>query len=396
MASDIDFAGKLSFLNLGELLQILGSSAATGVLHIFNPHRAEPGSIVVEKGNPVNASNGSLSGLDALFSLFGWTEGRFEFVREAVSCERTITKGRMEIILDGLRLLDEGKIERLNPLPRNAEVPHESTETAGAKMDQPPMIRGPLVDYSYVVDEEAFYDGDEIVREGAHGNWIWVILEGVAEIIKTTSNGPLKLLRVADGAFLGSLASLLIGDSVRGTTVVASGNIQLGMLDSQLLSSELASLSPDFRTLIQSLDNRLRSLTGIAAGAYARNHAFMELIKGKKIAIREEQKEERMFRIRKGEVVVARGTPSGFVPLALLQHGDVFGHIPFLRIGHEPYSAAVFSTSDLKLEVVDSGKIETEHRQLSPTLRNVIEHIAACISATTLVTINAIRKSGVL
>jgi hypothetical protein len=102
-----------------------------------------------------------------------------------------------------------------------------------------------------------------------------------------------------------------------------------------------------------------------------------------------------MFRIRHGEVVVARGAPSGFVPLARLQNGDVFGHIPFLRIGHEPYSAAIFSSSDLKLEVMDSGKLEAEHRRLSTTLRNVIEHLAACISATTLVTINAIRKSGV-
>ena len=43
-----------------------------------------------------------------MFSLFGWTEGRFEFTQEPVACERTIKKGRMEIILDGLRLLDDG------------------------------------------------------------------------------------------------------------------------------------------------------------------------------------------------------------------------------------------------------------------------------------------------
>ena len=43
---------------------------------------------------------------------------------------------------------------------------------------------------------------------------------------------------------------------------------------------------------------------------------------------------------------------------------------------------------------MDAKKIENEHRRLSGTLRNIIEHLAACISATTLVTINRIRDSG--
>jgi CRP-like cAMP-binding protein len=396
MAHDIDFSGQLSFLNLGELLQLVGSSSATGTLRIFNAHASEPGVILIEKGNPINASAGSLAGLDALFSLFGWTDGRFEFTREAVAGERVIKKGRMEIILDGLRLLDEGKIPKLEPQsPPVADEPR-AAEAPATKTEQPPIIKGPLVDYAYVVDEEGYYDGDEIVREGSHGNWIWVILEGAAEIVKTTPNGPIKLLRVGDGAFLGSVASFLMGENVRSTTVFASGNIQLGMLDSQLLAGELANLSADFKNLIKSLDNRLRNVTGIAAQAHVRDASFMDSLLNKKMAIKEGQNEERLFSIRDGEVVVARNTPGGYLPLARLEKGDFFGHIPFLTIGHEPYEAAVFSSSDLKLASVDSKKIENEHRRLSATLRNIIEHLAACISATTLVTINSVRKSGIL
>ena len=397
MASELDVAGKLSFLNLGELLQLLGSSSATGTLRVYSPFRSEAGVITVEKGNPIDAKNGARFGVEALFTLFGWTEGRFEFTAEPVAGTRTIQKGRMELILDGLRLLDEGRIEKLGPAaPRTAR-----SQTAAASppalsaQDVPPLIKGPLVDYAYVVDEEGFYDGDEIVQEGAHGNWIWVILEGAAEIIKTTPNGPLKLLRVGDGAFLGSVASLLMGDNVRSTTVVASGNVQLGMLDSQLLASELAALSADFKSLIKSLDNRLRAVTCIGADAHAQAGTFMHLIQGKKMAIREGQNEERLFRIREGEVVVARSHGSAYVPLARLQKGDFFGHIPFLTIGHEPYAAAVFSSPDLKLGAVNSLKIEAEHKRLSITLRNIIEHLAACISATTLVTINRINRSGI-
>ena len=396
MASEFDFAGKLSFLNLGELLQILGSSGATGMLRVYSPFRAEPGKIAVEKGNPINATNGTLSGVEALFALFGWTEGRFEFTREVVAGERTIQKGRMEIILDGLRLLDEGKIEELGPQAEAAHSPSKVAASAAAKSELPPVIKGPLVDYACVIDEEGFYDGEEIVHEGAHGNWIWVILEGAAEILKTTPSGPLKLLRLGDGAFLGSVASLLAADNIRSTTVVASGNIQLGMLDSKQLTIELANLSADFKSLIKSLDNRLRCVTRIAADAHARNSSFMQLIKGKRLAIKEGQNEERLFRIREGQVVVARSQASGYAPLAELQKGDFFGHIPFLTIGHEPYAAAVFSSPDLKLAAVDSPKILSEHKRLSATLRNLIEHLAACISATTLVTIHTIRKSGIL
>lgn len=396
MPSDADISGKLSFLNLGELLQLLGSSCATGTLRIHGA-KPEPGTIMLENGNPINAANGSLSGLEALFPLFGWTEGRFEFTRETPTCDRTIKKGRMEIILDGLRLLDEGRIEKLGPAQPSAQTSASAGAPADVqRSDLPPLIKGPLVDYSYVIDEEGFYDGDEIVREGSHGNWIWVILEGAAEIAKTTPTGPLKLLRIGDGGFLGSLASLLTGTNVRSSTVTASGNVQLGMLDSQHLSSELAGLSSDFKTLIRSLDKRLRCVSGIAAQAHAGDRSFMDAIAGMKIAIKEGQTEDRLFRIREGQVVVARQTPGGPVPLAALEKGDFFGHIPFLTIGHEPYEAAVYSSPDLKLGSVDSKAIEAEHRRMSMTLRNIVGHLGACISATTLVTITRVAKSGIV
>jgi CRP-like cAMP-binding protein len=396
MSPNLDLTGRLSFLNLGELLQLIGSNGATGTLKIISDFTSAPGVIYIENGNPVNAMTATLSGLDALFSLFGWSEGRFEFSLGPVDCVKFINKGRMEIILDGLRLLDEGKIETLSPAP-GAVIEKTETPTPRAaprRADLPPLIKGPLVDYTYVVDEESFYDGDEIVREGAHGAWIWVILEGAAEIIKTTPAGPLRLLRVGDGGFLGSVAALLSGDNVRGSTVVASGNIQLGMLDSQQLTAEVGNLPNEFKGLIKSLDNRLRFVTHIAAEIHTRSGSFLNLIQDKKVAMKEGQKEERLFQIREGEVVVARSTESGYLPLAHLQKGDFFGNIPFLTLGHEPHSATVFSSTDLKLAVVDTLAMEEAQQRLSSTLKHIIEHIAACISATTLVAINLLNKSG--
>ena len=243
MNNNVSLSGSLDFLNLGELLNLLGTNGSSGVLHVKSNYSPGTGLVYLDKGNPINAVNGSLTGLDALFSLFGWTDGHFEFFQQDVSCEKEITKSRMEIILDGLRLLDEGKIKKLGPTKAPTKTASE-TKTVSGKL---PLIKGPLVDYSYVVDEEGFYDGDEIVQEGNHGDWIWVILEGTAEIIKQAEKGPIHLLRIGDGAFLGSVAALIAGGRVRNATVKAVGNVQLGMLDSQLLANELANVSADLK-----------------------------------------------------------------------------------------------------------------------------------------------------
>ena len=263
MAGNVAFAGNLSFLNLGELMQLLGTTDCTGTLLISSSYASQQGVIYVEKGNPINAANGAKTGLDALFSLFGWIDGQFEFIQEDITCEKVITQSRMEIILDGLRLLDEGKVEVLGPATAESE-----TKSTVAKSGSIPMIRGPLVDYSYVVDEEGFYDGDEIVQEGNHGNWIWVILEGVVEISRQTPKGTLKILRIGEGAFLGSVNALLKGDNVRSATVTAIGNVQLGMLDSQMMTSELANLSIDYREFVRGLDERLKQATNMAVDIY--------------------------------------------------------------------------------------------------------------------------------
>ena len=387
MAGSVAFAGNLNFLNLGELMQLLGTTDCTGTLYINSTYASQPGVIYVEKGNPINATNGTKTGLDALYSLFGWIDGQFEFVQEDITCKKVITQSRMEIILDGLRLLDEGKVEVLGPATAESDI--KPTTTKSGSM---PMIRGPLVDYSYVVDEEGFYDGDEIVQEGNHGNWIWVILEGVVEISKQTPNGNLKMLKIGEGAFLGSVQALLKGDNVRSATVTAVGNVQLGMLDSQLMTTELANLSIDYREFIRGLDERLKQATNMAVDIYAEDKKIAKLVKGKKILIKQGQDEKRLFRVRSGQAYIARETDSGVVPIACLQEGDYFGHIPFLDLGQEPFSASVFASPDLKLSSEDPLELRKEHDKLSSTLKNILAHLSTSISVTTVTTCELYKK----
>ncbi|NIV98069.1 cyclic nucleotide-binding domain-containing protein, partial [Candidatus Saccharibacteria bacterium] len=72
-----------------------------------------------------------------------------------------------------------------------------------------------------------------------------------------------------------------------------------------------------------------------------KQHDPTSYIKGKKQLIKQGQDEDRLFTIKDGQVVIARKTENGYVPLAQLKKGDFFGRIPFLDMGHEPYSAAV-------------------------------------------------------
>jgi CRP-like cAMP-binding protein len=164
------------------------------------------------------------------------------------------------------------------------------------------------------------------------------------------------------------------------------------MLDSQLLANELANVSAEFKNLLTSIDSRLRQVIEMAVAIKNNNNHFDNLIKSKKQLIKQGQKEERLFTIRDGEAIIARQTDNGYVPLVRLKKGDFFGKIPFLDMGHEPYSAAVFSSADLKLAAVDTEKLKSEHEGLSSTLKNIIEHLATSVSVATVVTCDFKKK----
>jgi CRP-like cAMP-binding protein len=377
MKGKFALAGSLDFLNLAEVLQLLGTNGSTGVLHMKSKFADAPGLIYILDGNPANASNGTLTGLDALYSLFGWLEGEFEFKEEPVTVEKEIKKNRMEIILDSLRMLDDGQIDKLGPVSLLEVAPDETGQEAKI-----PFMKGPLVDYMYVVDEEGFPNGEKITQEGKHGTWIWVVLEGTVEIVKETSRGPMSLIRLGDGAFIGSIASFLIEGCVRGATVVAVGDVQMGVLDSQRLATEYSCLSAEFRELLLSLDQRLRQATKKATGAMVGKHALEESMGDKELLIKQGDNFG-LLSITNGQASVVRSTDHGDVLLADLTAGDFVGHVPFLDIGHEPHSASVYVSEDFEANQLDVASLQQEYNQVSTAWRNIIEHTRNCISVTT-------------
>lgn len=380
MGNEVVLAGSLEFLSLGDVLQLLGTNGSSGLLRLKSKYVQEPGEIHISGGNPINASNGGLSGLDAVNSLFGWITGEYEFFETNVNCETVIQKSRMSIILDALSMLDEGDIEKLGPVSFADSAEADGSGSPAAAL---PLLKGPLVDYMYVVDEEEFQPGQEIANEGKHGNWIWVILEGVVDILKASDQGPTKILTLGGGAFIGSLASFQIGGNVRSATAIAASKVQLGVLDSQRMASEFAQLSTPFKAMVNGLDKRLREGTDFAMAIKSGQNPVKGLMNEKKSVIKQGSPEDRVFEISKGEAVVVRKTGHGDIPLANLGPGNLFGRIPFLDIGQEPESASVYGSEDLKVKAIEIDGFRNEYDGLSTTFKNLLDHLVTSTNVTT-------------
>jgi CRP-like cAMP-binding protein len=384
MAGNAVLAGDLSFISLADIFQILGGNNSTGTLHITSQHTSTPGLIHFANGNPINGATGPLHGIDAIYALFGWTEGNFRFHEENVQVKRVVNNSRMEIVLDALRMLDDGVIQKVGTAPPSDKV---SAIHPGAaeedRRDTMPVIKGPMVDYMYVMDEEEFRDGEEIITEGGHGNWIWAILEGMVKITKETSNGLITLAQLGEGCFIGAMASFLLRGHVRSATVTAVGEVQLGVLDTQRLAGEYASLSPDFRRLLLSLDGRLRKVTDRAVDLSLKTYKTNGFTNDKKLVLKEGSSKKDVYTIKEGKAYVIRNTSQGYLPLLTFEEGDVFGYVPFMDMGHEPRCASVLASKDLKVNKLDSEGLQKEYDQLSGTFRRLVDNVTTCVSLTT-------------
>ena len=382
--SEVLLSGRLRFLSLGDLFQLFGGNNSTGVLNIRSTYAPNSGVIYFEKGNPVNASNGPIQGMEAIYSLFGWSEGSFEFLDQPVKVAHVIKMSRMEIVLDALRRLDDGEIEKLGP----PSFDESSFIKAGAdkvgEIEGIKVIKGPFVNYAHILEEEDYADGESIVKQGGHGKWIWVVLEGIVNICKETPTGLLTVARIGEGCFVGTITALSIREYARSASATtAEGHVRLGLLDTEYLSREYSSLSPDFKMLLLSLDARLRQVTDLIVGLSVKSDLNKEFMKDKKVVLKKGAPEKKAFKVDSGELCVIGESKKGPLPLLLLQKGDIFGSLPFLDLGHEPHSASVMASEDASLDEFDAMILQEEYERLSEVFRNLVFNISTYIFMTT-------------
>ena len=386
MNSNSVLSGSLRFLGLGELLQLIGGMGSTGVIKLSSMHADGPGLIYCDDGNPIEAEYLEDNGIQVLNSFFGWLDAHFEFIEEPVLVNKNIHKGRMEIILDGLRMLDDGLIQTVGD--SGARKPSVDLKDASGL----PIIKGPLVDYLYIVDEDEFENGQEIVIQEKFGNWLWVILEGTVEVVRLMPEGQAPINKLSDGAFIGSITSLKTKSNVRSATVTAIGRVQLGVLDYHRILEEYSKLSEAFKGVLSSFDDRLRQVTLACANAVFEKLAPRKNMGDLQPFSMSDAAEHSVLKIISGEAVVARKMDNLFIPLCTLTVGDFIGNIPFLNTSHEPHSAEVFVSEDFSTQEIKLVGFKKEYDKLSAMLKNMIQHTFICLSITTGRLIDILKK----
>ncbi|MFH1487557.1 MAG: cyclic nucleotide-binding domain-containing protein [Pseudomonadota bacterium] len=240
-----------------------------------------------------------------------------------------------------------------------------------------------MLDYMHIIKEDIFKDGTNIVKEGDHGKWMWVIFEGVAKVTKETANGPLEIARLGEGCFIGTFKALLFGEYSRSATVTAEGDVRLCLLEADPLYNEYSSLSPLFRQLLLSLDGRLRAVTEKTVQLFLKKDNDEKILKGKKLLLKKGAASEDLCMIKEGQAHIIGQTKNGYFNLVTLGRGDVFGYFPFVDVGHEPRSSSVLASGDLQVEKLDVQSLQEEYNKFSTTFRNMIYYLGTSIFMTT-------------
>lgn len=98
--------GHLSDLSLSELIEFFCNQRKTGRLKVLYPQG--PGSFYLQAGSVVDARIGVLRGIDAVYYALTLPNAKFEFSGSDEATERTINQPWTQVVLEGLRRLDEG------------------------------------------------------------------------------------------------------------------------------------------------------------------------------------------------------------------------------------------------------------------------------------------------
>jgi CRP-like cAMP-binding protein len=210
-----------------------------------------------------------------------------------------------------------------------------------------------------------------------------VILEGMVEVVRIQPEGRAPILRLTEGAFIGSLVSFLREGNVRSASIYAVGRVQLGVIDSELIAREYSNLSEMFQNILISMDKRMKQLTDVCAAlTMDLPPPFVTETEGNRL-IGKELNEEQVCFIKRGKAFVYVPFKDQYLHLITLGPGDMIGRILFLNSAHEPYSAEVYVSADIAVQRIDSDLVEQEYQALSGTLKNIIQHLTNSISVTT-------------
>ncbi len=120
--------GHLSDLSLSELIEFFCNQRKSGRLKVLYPQGA--GYFFLQAGSVVDARIGVLSGIEAVYYALTLANAEFEFNADAEAGERTINQPWTQVVLEGLRRLDEGIEPEVAFPPGYVQEPDELAPSA--------------------------------------------------------------------------------------------------------------------------------------------------------------------------------------------------------------------------------------------------------------------------
>lgn len=111
-----ELQGSCSQLPLPDLVNMMGLQQRTGWLRVRFPGEGADASLHFRDGVLYHAEFGLLVGRPAVFQALARDEGTFAFVTGDLRAPRTVDGPTLGVLMDGFRLLDEGRLPRIDPL----------------------------------------------------------------------------------------------------------------------------------------------------------------------------------------------------------------------------------------------------------------------------------------
>ncbi len=103
---------------------------------------------------------------------------------------------------------------------------------------------------------QRYSKGDIIVSEGIVSNNAYVIMEGQVHVTKKVDKKSILINTLNKGEVFGEMG--LISQSVRSASVVAAGDVTIGVIEREQFEATVAQLPDDVRIIVKALVDRLR------------------------------------------------------------------------------------------------------------------------------------------
>lgn len=110
--------------------------------------------------------------------------------------------------------------------------------------------------FSETSNIQRFADGETIVSEGVVSNNAYIIMEGKVNVTKKVDKKTVLINTLDTGEVFGEMG--LISQALRSASVVAVGNVTIGVIEREYFEKIVADLPEDMQAIVRALVDRLR------------------------------------------------------------------------------------------------------------------------------------------